>query len=109
MSEDEATAAIKDAGFEVKVVTSTDTTQPKGEVIDQSPGEGDSLNKGGTVTIVVSAYEAPSETPSSETPTPPEPPATESPLPDTPPDHGHQPRPSPAAFSTTSHRHRSSQ
>ncbi|HEY9562987.1 MAG TPA: Stk1 family PASTA domain-containing Ser/Thr kinase, partial [Nocardioides sp.] len=84
MSEDEATAAIKDAGFEVKVVTSTDTTQPKGEVIDQSPGEGDSLNKGGTVTIVVSAYEEPSETPSSETPTPTEPETTESPLPDDP-------------------------
>src|SRR3546814_15807492 len=75
------------------VCSSDLTTQPKGEVIDQSPGEGDSLNKGGTVTIVVSAYEEPSETPSSETPTPTNTDTTESPLTDDPLDPSDEPHP----------------
>jgi serine/threonine-protein kinase len=70
--QDQAERLIKDAGFEVKVVRSTDTTEPQGTVIDQSPEGGQSADQGDVVTIVVSDFVAPTETPSetpSETPT----------------------------------------
>ena len=70
--QDQAEKLIKDAGFEVKVVRSTDTTEPRGTVIDQSPEGGQSADQGDVVTIVVSDFVAPTETPSetpSETPT----------------------------------------
>ena len=80
----DAERIIKDAGFEPRVVESTATTEPKGTVIDQSPEEGQTASEGSTVTIVVSAYEEPTEEPSptetpSETPTE-SPSATSSPL-----------------------------
>jgi eukaryotic-like serine/threonine-protein kinase len=68
---------IRDAGFEPRVVRSTDTKQPKGTVIEQSPGAGEDARAGSTVTIVVSAFEKPTKSPSptpkpspSPTPTP---------------------------------------
>jgi serine/threonine-protein kinase len=70
--QDQAERLIKDAGFEVKVVRSTDTTEPQGTVIDQSPEGGQSADQGDVVTIVVSDFVAPTETPTetpSETPT----------------------------------------
>ena len=64
---DEATATqrLEAAGFKVFVARSSDTTEPKGTVLEQSPtGE---QPQGTTVTIVVSTFEEPTETP---TPTP---------------------------------------
>ena len=52
-----AEKAIRDAGFEPTVVTSSDTEKPKGTVIQQSPQGGQTQQEGSTVTIVVSSYE----------------------------------------------------
>jgi serine/threonine-protein kinase len=64
MSEDEAKAALQQAGFKAFVTTSTDTKEPKGTVIEQNPPAGTERPEGDSVTIVVSAYEEPTETPS---------------------------------------------
>ena len=71
---------LQDAGFSVDVVETTDTTEPRGTVLRQSPQGGQSATAGATVTIVVSDFvEEPTEPPSeSETPT-----ETESPTDDT--------------------------
>jgi serine/threonine-protein kinase len=66
-SEAEAKKLIEDAGFKVSSVQTTNTTERKGTVVQQSPEKGTTLDKGSPVTIVVSAYEEPSPTP---TPTP---------------------------------------
>ncbi|WP_207619354.1 Stk1 family PASTA domain-containing Ser/Thr kinase [Nocardioides sp. IC4_145] len=67
----EAERMITDAGFRVSVVRSSDTTEPRGTVIQQSPEPGETLPQDSTVTIVVSTYEEPTEEPSpSETPDP---------------------------------------
>ncbi len=72
LKQEEAERLIRRAGFEPRVVESTDTTEPEGTVIDQSPGEGEDARAGSTVTIVVSAFEEPTEpsdpTESTETP-----------------------------------------
>ena len=60
----EAEKLIRDAGFEVFVTRSTDTTEKKGTVIAQNPDGGSDADQGDTVTIVVSDFEAPTETPS---------------------------------------------
>ena len=65
----EAEKLIREAGFEVFVTRTTDTTEPKGTVTEQNPDGGADADQGDTVTIVVSDYEEPSETPS-PTPTP---------------------------------------
>ena len=68
----EAEKLIRDAGFEVFVTRSTDTTEKKGTVIAQNPDGGSDADQGDTVTIVVSDFVAPTETPSatpSATPT----------------------------------------
>jgi len=84
----EAEQVIRDAGFEPFVTETTDTTEPRGTVIDQRPESGSQAPEGSTVTIVVSAFEEPSESPSPSptetTPTTPPPddetvPPTESP------------------------------
>jgi beta-lactam-binding protein with PASTA domain/predicted Ser/Thr protein kinase len=81
-----AERAIRDAGFEPVVRTSTDTEEPKGTVIEQFPEAGEELEQEGKVQIVVSAYEpepTPSPTPT-PTPTPttdPSPTATTEPSP----------------------------
>ncbi len=64
MSQEEAEQALKQAGFKVFVATSDDTTEPKGTVIEQSPAGGQERPEGTEVTIVVSTFEEPTETPS---------------------------------------------
>ncbi|MEV7429535.1 MULTISPECIES: Stk1 family PASTA domain-containing Ser/Thr kinase [unclassified Nocardioides] len=70
----EAERLIGEAGFRTSVVRSSDTTEPAGTVIQQSPQAGETLPEGSTITIVVSTFEPeeePSDTPSpSETPDP---------------------------------------
>jgi serine/threonine-protein kinase len=63
MQQEEAEAALREAGFEPDVVETTSTTEPKGTVIRQSPEGGEEAPEGSTVTIVVSAYEEPTQTP----------------------------------------------
>ena len=74
-TEAEATKLIEDAGFKVSRVTDSTTEAKKGTVLQQSPSAGQTLDKGSTVTIVVSTYEPPSPPPS------PSPSASPSPLP----------------------------
>ncbi len=70
MQQKDAERTIKQAGFQSRVVETTATTEPKGTVVDQSPEEGQTASEGSTVTIVVSAYEEPTESPSpTESPT----------------------------------------
>jgi serine/threonine protein kinase/beta-lactam-binding protein with PASTA domain len=66
-TEAEATQLIEDAGFKVSRVTDSTTKAEKGTVLQQSPAKGQTLDKGSTVTIVVSAYVAPSAPPSPST------------------------------------------
>jgi serine/threonine-protein kinase len=63
-TEAEATRLIEDAGFKVSRVTDSSTKAKKGTVLQQSPQKGQTLDKGSTVTIVVSTYEPPSPPPS---------------------------------------------
>lgn len=66
----EARDQIEAAGFVPRVIESSDTTEPAGTVIDQSPGAGETPSEGSTVTIVVSTYVEPTEEPTqSESPT----------------------------------------
>ena len=67
-TEDEARSLIEDAGFQVSRVTDSTTKAKKGTVLQQSPNAGQTLDKGSTVTIVVSTYEEPKPEPE---PTPP--------------------------------------
>jgi eukaryotic-like serine/threonine-protein kinase len=78
LKQGQAEQVIRDAGFDPRVVESTDTKQPKGTVIDQSPGAGEEAREGSPVTIVVSAFEKPTKSPS---PTQPPPETTPSPTP----------------------------
>jgi eukaryotic-like serine/threonine-protein kinase len=71
-TEAEARSLIEDAGFKVSRVTDSTTKAKKGEVLQQSPDPGTTLDKGSTVTIVVSTYEAPPPTtPPSQSPSQP--------------------------------------
>jgi beta-lactam-binding protein with PASTA domain/tRNA A-37 threonylcarbamoyl transferase component Bud32 len=67
-TEADATALIEEAGFKVSRVTDSTTEAKKGTVLQQSPEAGQTLDKGSTVTIVVSTYEAPSPPPTSAPP-----------------------------------------
>ena len=58
-TESEATKLIEDAGFKVSRVTDSTTKAKKDTVLQQSPAAGQTLDKGSTVTIVVSTYEEP--------------------------------------------------
>jgi len=53
MSEDDATAKLEEAGFEVVVDTEVNASATEGEVLDQSPGDGSEREKGSEVTIKV--------------------------------------------------------
>jgi eukaryotic-like serine/threonine-protein kinase len=64
MKQQQAEAVLREAGFQVDVVTTTDTTEPKGTVVRQSPQGGQDATEGSTVTIVVSDFEKPTEKPS---------------------------------------------
>ena len=77
MKQSAAEKTLRDAGYVPDVVESSNTEEPKGTVIQQSPSGGQTSPEGSVVTIVVSTFEEPSESPS---PTPTESP-TESPLP----------------------------
>ncbi len=72
MQQGEAEKTLRDAGFTPDVVESSDTTEPKGTVIKQSPAAGQTDQAGSVVTIVVSTFVEPSESP---TPTPTETPS----------------------------------
>jgi serine/threonine-protein kinase len=70
-TEAEATRLIERAGFEVSRVTDATTEAEKGEVLQQSPKGGQSLDEGSTVTIVVSTFEEePPAPPPSQAPSP---------------------------------------
>jgi len=64
MKQREAEETLREAGFEPDVVTSDETTEPKGTVIKQSPPAGQTGQEGSIVTIVVSSFQEPSEPPS---------------------------------------------
>jgi serine/threonine-protein kinase len=53
-SEDDAVAALRDAGFKTKVEQAFSDSVPAGQVISTSPEAGTSLTKGRTVTVTVS-------------------------------------------------------
>ena len=55
-TEAEARRLIEDAGFRVSRVTDSSTKAKKGNVLQQSPNSGQTLDKGSTVTIVVSRF-----------------------------------------------------
>ena len=81
LGEAEARRRIEAAGFEVSVVNDSTTEAERGTVLQQAPPAGQAATEGSTVTIVVSTFEEPSESP---TPTPTESPSaspTESPSP----------------------------
>jgi serine/threonine protein kinase len=69
MQQEEAEQAIRDAGFDPFVTQETNTTRPKGEVIDQRPEGDQTAPEGSTVTIVVSAFEEPTSSDSTGTST----------------------------------------
>ncbi|MCW2835048.1 MAG: protein kinase [Nocardioides sp.] len=62
-----AESALRAAGFDVEVVTTAETTEPKGTVVRQIP-EGGTADQGATITIFVSTFVKPEPTPT-ETPT----------------------------------------
>jgi serine/threonine-protein kinase len=81
MTQEAAEQALKQAGFKAFVTTSADTEEPKGTVIEQNPSGGQEEPEGTSVTIVVSSFVEPTETPTvtptgtptitpTETPTP---------------------------------------
>jgi serine/threonine-protein kinase len=72
-TEAEATQLITAAGFKVSKVTDASTPATAGTVLQQSPAAGTTLDKGSTVTIVVSSYTSPSPTPTTPTPSTPTP------------------------------------
>ncbi len=80
LTEAQAKKKLGDAGFDVAVVRDSTTPAEKGRVLAQSPAALSEQSRGSTVTITVSAYEEPSESP---TPTP-----TESPTPTPTPSQG---------------------
>jgi eukaryotic-like serine/threonine-protein kinase len=71
MTQEDATKAIREAGFRVKAVPQA-SDQAQGTVIQQNPGEGAKLTPNTTVTIVVSTgpEQQPTEDPSTDVPVP---------------------------------------
>jgi beta-lactam-binding protein with PASTA domain/predicted Ser/Thr protein kinase len=71
MTEDEAVAALEDAGFEADVQYDVDTPSERGTVLSQSPSGLTEAPRGSTVSITVSDYKEPEPSPTpSETATP---------------------------------------
>ena len=68
MNEAKATKTLTDAGFKVKVLRTTETTEKKGTVIEQGPNGGEPADQGDTVTIVVSDYVEPTQEPTKTEP-----------------------------------------
>ncbi|MFC5176252.1 Stk1 family PASTA domain-containing Ser/Thr kinase [Nocardioides taihuensis] len=69
LQQKDAERLIKEAGFTPAVVENTNTTEPKGTVLSQTPAAGQDADQGDTVTIVVSAYEEPSSPTDGSSPT----------------------------------------
>ncbi|WP_310961712.1 Stk1 family PASTA domain-containing Ser/Thr kinase [Nocardioides terrisoli] len=69
LDKDQAKQLIRERGFKVSVLPDNNSTEPKGTVTRQSPGKDTPADQGTTVTILVSTYEPPTNTPS-PTPTP---------------------------------------
>jgi serine/threonine-protein kinase len=71
LQEGAAKARIKAAGFQPRVLPDPESTKPAGTVTDQSPNPGQTAQQGATVTLLVSAPQQPSESPTpSESPSP---------------------------------------
>ena len=81
MMQPQAKNAIRNAGFQVDVIENPNTTEPAGTVLSQSPQAGTPADQGTTVTLVVSSFVEPTETPTEPTESPTEsttlPPVTE--------------------------------
>lgn len=81
MMQPQAKNAIRNAGFQVDVIENPNTTEPAGTVLSQSPQGGTPADQGTTVTLVVSSFVEPTETPTEPTESPTEsttlPPVTE--------------------------------
>lgn len=56
--QDDAKKALQDAGFTVKVENSEDSSKDTGVVLKQSINEGETAEKGASITITVNTYEA---------------------------------------------------
>ncbi|GCD90191.1 Stk1 family PASTA domain-containing Ser/Thr kinase [Nocardioides sp. LS1] len=70
LQQSDAEKVLRDAGFQPQVVESSNTTEPSGTVIQQSPQAGQPQPENTVVTIVVSTFTQPSESPTpTETPT----------------------------------------
>ena len=70
LMQSEAKNKIRSAGFEPRVLTDPESTEPAGTVTDQSPAAGETASEGSTVTILVSNYQEPTGEPSpTDTPT----------------------------------------
>ena len=76
----QAKNTIRNAGFKVETIENPNTTEPAGTVLSQSPQGGTPADQGTTVTLVVSSFVEPTETPSEPTESPSEPTETESPI-----------------------------
>jgi beta-lactam-binding protein with PASTA domain/predicted Ser/Thr protein kinase len=55
LTQEEAEAAIQDAGFQVGQVTPRESEEEEGTVIDQDPGEGEEARPGSAIDLVVSS------------------------------------------------------
>ncbi|MFI9558979.1 Stk1 family PASTA domain-containing Ser/Thr kinase [Nonomuraea endophytica] len=79
LTEADAAAALRAAGFRVKVVPQSSPNKPEGVVIQQNPGEGTKVAPRTTVTIVVSTGPdvQPTDTPTTDPPFPTEEPTGE--------------------------------
>ena len=69
MQQAEAETTLREAGFEPASSSPATPPKPKGTVIEQSPPAGETPPEGSTVTIVVSTFVEPTESPTpTETP-----------------------------------------
>jgi len=71
LKEGAASKKIKAAGFQPRVLPDPESTEPAGTVTDQSPNPGQTAQQGATVTLLVSAPQQPTESPTpTESPSP---------------------------------------
>lgn len=93
MMQDAAVKALEEAGFVPDIIPWSDTTEPAGTVVRQTPQGGEDAPNNTTVAIFVSTYEEPEETPEptpTDTPTP-TPPVPTDPVPGPPTPPGARP------------------
>jgi eukaryotic-like serine/threonine-protein kinase len=70
LNQQQAEKALTEAGFSPDVVPWAETTEKKGTVVRQSPEPGKEAPQGTTITIFVSTYVEPTETPTPTAPVP---------------------------------------